>query len=107
VWTARSGYFLEEDDGELVLYQGRRGGLWFIDPTRVEATGVQVEDLRGSDLEIVEKTSWPDREDVDEYVEQLRDYADQGKPTTTTTTTAVTTTTAADPGAATTTIAGP
>lgn len=106
VATARSGYFLQEDDGELVLYQGRRGGLWFIDPTRVEATGVQVEDLRESDLELIEARSWPDRQKIEEYVAQLKDYAEQGKPTTTTTTTAVTTTAPADPGATTTTVDG-
>ncbi len=104
--TARSGYFLAEESGQIVLYQGQRGGLWFIDPTRVGATGIEVADLRESDSDLIATTKFRTRADVDEYVGQLRMYAEQGQETTTTTV-APTTTQPVDPAATTTVVAGP
>ena len=52
---ARRGFFVEfNDSGQVVLYQGRPGGLLWIDPT-VEATGAATRDeLTDASVALVE-----------------------------------------------------
>ncbi len=105
VVAGRSGYFLEPEDGELVLYEGRRGGLLFIDPQRVEPTGVALEDLDEAYRDRVADVTWTDRNDADEFVDELRAYAEQGRERQAAATS--TTTTTSTPPSTTTVVPGP
>ena len=39
-WYARNSYFVAFDHGNVVVYQGRPGGVLFWDPTVVERTSL-------------------------------------------------------------------
>ena len=44
-WYGTSTYFVGVDDGEVVIYQGRPGGLLWIDPTLERRTGIDTDDV--------------------------------------------------------------
>lgn len=96
-WTARSGYFLVAERGQLVLYQGQQGGLLWFDPTKIEDTGILLSDLRPVDRKAVaDGQSFDDRTTADQRIDALKEFATEGLSAGSTTTTVVTSTTAVD-----------
>ena len=93
-WTARSGYFLAAERGQLVLYQGQQGGLLWFEPTRIEDTGILLSDLRPVDRKAVaDGQSFDDRASADERIDALKEFATEGLPNGSTTTSVVSSTT--------------
>lgn len=57
VWYAGNGYFIDTDaDGEVVIYQGRPGGLLWFDPTLAESTDLALDELTPILREQIEAT---------------------------------------------------
>jgi serine/threonine protein phosphatase PrpC len=86
---ARSGYFVAfDDDGEVVIYQGKQDGVLWFEPTR-EATGQYDRDeLDAESIELVER-----RQEFESQSSAAQFVAERLTPTTTTSTTTTTTTT--------------
>ena len=86
VWYARSSYYVGLDGGEVAIFQGRPGGVLFIDPKLDQATGIDEADLsprvqRRLEGGVVQSS----RAEARRYVERLRDDLTP-VPTSTTTT---------------------
>ena len=84
-WFARAGYFVGEEDGEVVIFKGRPGGLLWFSPT--------VEDRTGTRLEEIRESRRPDIESGHEVTSlgDARRYVENNlAPTSTTTTTTIT-----------------
>ncbi|MEO7443428.1 MAG: Stp1/IreP family PP2C-type Ser/Thr phosphatase [Acidimicrobiales bacterium] len=47
-WFARAGYFVGEEDGEVVIFKGRPDGLLWFEPTVADRTGVLLDEVRAS-----------------------------------------------------------
>ena len=91
-WTARSGYYVLAEAGQVNLYQGRQGGLLWFDPTLVQHTGINTADLRESDRsKLTAGKSFSDRSSADAFIAGLSRYAQQGLPSATTSSTTSTT----------------
>lgn len=80
-WFADNTYYVGvggEAESEVVIYQGRPGGLLWFDPTEIESTGIEVEDLPSAQRRAVEagqeETSL---EAAETYVENLRNRIDR------------------------------
>lgn len=110
-WTARNTYYVTFNDaGNVVVYQGKPGGVLFFDPELSDTTTVQRDDLplRYQETVAAEK-EFGSKADAMRYVANLRsiisdrEAAQNDSVTTTTTTPASTTTTAPDDAATTTT----
>jgi PPM family protein phosphatase len=91
VWYARSAYYVGLDDDRVAIYQGRPGGVLWMNPTLEERTDLTVDDVprnRVGDLESGHEVA--DRAAADRYIDNLRDEVDaqQRRSGTTTTTTA-------------------
>lgn len=75
-WIAGNTYYIglgEGDDTEVVIYQGRPGGLLWFDPTAVEHTGIDAEELPVAQRRDVEAGhEEPTFEAAERYVENLR-----------------------------------
>jgi len=99
--VARSGYFLDEADGVVVVYQGHRDGLLWFEPTEEVTTEIRVADLRPSDVERLRTVTYADRTQLDGFLDSLAEFATQGTDTTTTTSSVATTTGAPAPTIAT------
>jgi PPM family protein phosphatase len=48
LWWARTAYFVDDVDGEVVILQGRPGGVLWMDPVVVEETGIAYDELTGA-----------------------------------------------------------
>ncbi len=97
-WYGRSGYFIDVDDqGEIAVFQGRPGGLLWFDPTLVESTGVELDDLTPVLRDAVQAR--PEFASFDDARRYLANLADQLDRATTTTTTRPSTTTTLRPRA--------
>jgi protein phosphatase len=48
VWWHDSAYFVADVDGEVVILQGRPGGVLWLEPTVVEETGIASDELTGA-----------------------------------------------------------
>jgi hypothetical protein len=84
-WYGTSAYFLGVDDGELVLYKGRPGGILWIDPKVVDRTGIDEDDVPGSYSLEQSRTS---RRELERSIRNIeRDIAATSTTTSTTTTT--------------------
>jgi PPM family protein phosphatase len=92
-WYGRSGYFIDVDEhGEIAVFQGRPGGLLWFDPTLVESTGVELDDLTPVLRDAV--SARPEFASFDEARRYLANIADQlQRPGVTTSTTTMGTTT--------------
>lgn len=109
VWYGNSGYFVDvADDGTVAVFEGRPGGFLWFEPSLVESTGVDIDDLtpvlRDS---VAGRPEFSTFDDARRYLANLADQLDRARPTTTTTSpsddTTTTTTTTTVAGAATTT----
>ncbi len=88
-WYGQNGYFVDvdPDTGEVAVFQGRPGGLLWFDPSLVESTGVQLEELTPVLRERIEAV--PEFASLDEAEAFLANVAEQqaaSRPSTTTTT---------------------
>jgi len=96
-WYGTSTYYVGFDDDQVVIFQGRPGGLLWIDPELEERTGIDRADVPASevpDLEAGDEQS--SLADARQRVENIERDIDEDRPeptTTTTTTTAGPTTT--------------
>ncbi len=70
---ARSGYFIAPDEstGELVIFQGRRGGFLGFEPVGVAETGQSLEDLNRVERSMVAETEFSDRQEAEAVIDQI------------------------------------
>jgi hypothetical protein len=47
-WYGRSAWYVDEVDGQVVIMQGRPGGVLWIQPDTAEETGLAFDDLTGA-----------------------------------------------------------
>jgi PPM family protein phosphatase len=102
VWIGRRTYYVAFDDAnQVVIYQGRPGGVLWINPTKAEVTGLTRDEIPSALLPTLEKGH-----DVSSlsagrrYVENLREEIARVQATGTTSSTTISTTTLAPPIAA-------
>ena len=96
--AARSAYFVKLDQGEVVVFQGRPGGLLWFEPTVESRTGIRAGQLpseaRLAELSQASGVNQPSAASAKAYVDQLsQDIVNATSTTTTTTSTTTTTTT--------------
>jgi protein phosphatase len=99
-WYGRAAYFVGFSGDEVAIFRGRPGGLLWIDPERVETTGLLRENVPQDTVDILEAgKEQPSLDDAQGYVQQLEDRVaelegdDEPDSTTTLPTTTTTTTT--------------
>lgn len=69
---ARSGYFADEVDGDIVIFRGRPGGVLWFKPSIEEATALEESELDGaSRLRLEQRPVWPTFDDAREFVDNL------------------------------------
>lgn len=91
-------YHVGVEGDDVVIYQGRPGGLLWFDPDLVERTDIEVDDVPPAVLDDLERgVSQPSLERARRYVANLEDRIESSRPPVTTTTT---TTTALEPAPA-------
>ena len=84
---ARGGYHVAVNDGEVVINQGRAGGLLWFDPTLKQRTGLAEADVPPAYVDSVrEGRNFSSFEAADIYVRSLQEIAAATTTTTTTTT---------------------
>jgi protein phosphatase len=77
-WYARSGYFVDVDDNEVVVFQGRDTAIWWFEPTRERTTGVRVDDMNLADLErIAQRPRFDSIDDAVAFVAGLPSVTDR------------------------------
>lgn len=87
-WFAESEYYVTTEHQQVVIYQGRPGGLLWFHPTKVETTQVSVDQVLPIRLPTLQaKVVEPSLAAAQNYVRNLRSEAQQAAPTSTTTTT--------------------
>ena len=104
-WFARSTYYVGVDGEDVVIFQGRPGGVLWFQPTVAEPTDLTFDDVppaRRPDVQAGKQEAT--LEDARRYVERLEQQRGAGGTATTTTTTS---TPAPDPGTTGTTAAPP
>ncbi|MFW2380770.1 MAG: Stp1/IreP family PP2C-type Ser/Thr phosphatase [Acidimicrobiales bacterium] len=68
----RNAWFVETDGNEVVIYQGRPGGVLFIEPQAVQLTGIDINDLNpGSRSRVVDTPVFSSLDEAEEFVDQL------------------------------------
>ena len=95
-WFARSTYFVGVDGDEVAIFQGRPGGVLWIQPTLAERTDLELGDVppaRRADVEAGKQEA--SLADARRYVERLGTSPGSGTPGGSTTTTGLPPTTAA------------
>jgi PPM family protein phosphatase len=105
-WYGTSTYYVTFEDDEVVIYQGRPGGILWVDPELVEHTGIQREDVPARYVAAIEDgNEHPSLEEAHAYIDNIErdiEALDEGTNPTTTTTTRPGSTTTTTPGATTT-----
>lgn len=92
-WFGRGTYFVGVQDDEVTIFRGRPGGVFLFDPTVEEETGLTLDDVPPRTRDgIVEGRTFSTREAAEDFVDGLREEAEEtSSPSTTTTTTTSTT----------------
>ena len=107
---AQDTYHVGLDGDQVVIFQGRPGGFLWFDPTPVEDTGIDVDDVPPAVLDDLEQgVTQPTLRRARRYVTNLEDRIEDARPsvpTTTRPTTTTTSTTSAPPAPAPTTGTG-
>jgi PPM family protein phosphatase len=99
-------YHVGLEDDRVVIFEGRPGGFLWFDPSPVEDTGIDVDDVPAAVLDDLEAgVSQPTLQRARRYVTNLEDRIEDTRPPVTTTTRPTTTTTTA-PTTTTTGVAG-
>lgn len=71
-WYAGDAYFADDRQGEVVIMQGRPGGVLWFDPEVIERTGITLDELNDASVQRLEqRPEWSSREDVDDFVAGL------------------------------------
>ncbi len=97
---ATNTYYLDTVDGEVTIFKGRPGGVLWVDPSAVEPTGIEVDDVPAEFADdVVDRRDFATIESARRFVANMEDRIEElaPPPTTSTTTTSTTTTTAAPP----------
>ena len=90
---AQDTYHVGIDDDQVVIFQGRPGGFLWFDPTPVEDTGIDVDDVPPAVLDDLESgVTQPSLQRARRYVTNLEDRIEDTRPSVTTTTRPTTTT---------------
>jgi serine/threonine protein phosphatase PrpC len=90
---AQDTYHVGIDDDQVVIFEGRPGGVLWFDPTPVEDTGIDVDDVPPAVLVNLEAgVSQPTLRRARRYVSNLEDRIEDSRPSVTTTSTSTTTT---------------
>lgn len=104
VWYARGSYFVGLQGDQLVIYQGRPGGVLWFHPTVAERPAVTTAQVPHRYLgQLTQGVVEPSRAAADDYVGNLENEYQSENPAPTTTTAPPGATTTAPPGATTTT----
>jgi protein phosphatase len=82
-WYGKSAYYVGFSGDEVAIFQGRPGGLLWIDPQRVETSGLQRDDVPEDQLDILDSgKEQPSLEEAQAFVNNLEDrVADQRRAT--------------------------
>ena len=92
-WIADNTYYVAVSDGQVVIFQGRPGGLLWTQPKVAESTGIELSTVPVEFRSDIEKgKDQPSLEEARAYLQRITNEID-ASTTTTTTTTRVTTTT--------------
>ena len=76
-WFASSAYFAAAEAGEVVIFNGRPGGILWIDPEVEQRTGILVDDLApAGEQKLEQELEWSSLDDAIDFVDQL-ERADQ------------------------------
>jgi len=68
----QEAYFVDDVDGEVVIFKGRPGGVLWFEPVTVENTEIDVASLDGASQELLSnRTAWPSLTDAREFVRNL------------------------------------
>lgn len=103
---ARNTYTVTVDGDEVAILRGRPGGFLWFEPSLVERTGIDADDVPPALVDDLDAgVSRPTLREARTYVENLEDRIEEIRPPVTTTTTTTTSTTR--PGSATTTTTRP
>jgi serine/threonine protein phosphatase PrpC len=103
-WYGQSTYFVGFSGDRVAIFQGRPGGVLWIDPERVETTDLTRERVPADAVDALDAgQEYGSLAEAQARVERLTERADELSPTTTTTTSTTTTT---RPGGTTTTTRG-
>lgn len=98
-WYGTSTYFVTFEDGEVVIYRGRPGGILWIEPELEEGTGISEDDVPARFVPAIragnEQASLEEARQLVENIERDIAELEERDESTTTTTTAGTTTTRA------------
>ena len=90
---AQDTYHVGIDDDQVVIFQGRPGGFLWFDPTPVEDTGIDIDDVPPSVLDDLEAgVTQPSLQRARRYVTNLEERIEDTRPSVTTTTRPTTTT---------------
>ncbi|MGK2948388.1 MAG: Stp1/IreP family PP2C-type Ser/Thr phosphatase [Acidimicrobiales bacterium] len=94
-WYGTSTYYVGFDaDDEVAIFRGRPGGLLWIEPALVDATGIERDDVPARAVSRIEDgVEQSSRGDAERFVANLEEQIDDATPTTTTTTSTTSTTT--------------
>ncbi len=77
-WYARSAYYADDVDGQVVIFRGRPGGVLWFEPVTVENTQIAVGSLDGASQELLgNRTQWRSLDDARTFVRNL-DLAPSG-----------------------------
>lgn len=77
-WYARSAYYADDVDGEVVILRGRPGGVLWFEPVTIENTQLEVGTLDGASQELLSnRTQWRSLDDARTFVRNL-DLAPSG-----------------------------
>ncbi|KAA0233878.1 MAG: hypothetical protein JJLCMIEE_01136 [Acidimicrobiales bacterium] len=77
-WYARNTYFVGLDGEEVVIFQGRPGGVLWFDPTVEEASGITLDEIPPAELDALEQgKDQASIDDARQYLENLQDQIDE------------------------------
>jgi len=94
LFSARNSYFVAFNNDKVAIYQGKPGGVLWMDPELQLTTDIDREDLpEDVRIAIEDKKEFGSESDVTVYVVNLKDIAAESTPTSSTTTTSSTTST--------------
>lgn len=92
---ATNTYFVSANDDEVTIFKGRPGGVLWIEPSAVEATGVDIDDVPDEFVDDIDsRRTFATIESARRFVNNVEQRIEDLTPPPTTTTTTTTTTTA-------------
>ncbi len=76
-WYAKSSWYADDLNGEVVLLRGRPDGFLWYEPSVVVETGIRVSELDGTSQELLaSQSSWRSLDDASEFVVKLKQDSD-------------------------------